>query len=261
MPSALQRFRSRWSASSDTTIDIAKLMVKPERQPNMRKSKAWPKDVDASTKEEVSRYVAGVRQTIVLHGESIDVMFRLAEKLRKKLQLSFTKNHTVQDWEDYGTYLHNSVVTMTKVVIPNKELHRPTNDVYELRHLGIEGVTSAENRQAIYHARNTGEPVEIGYVSRRRGKEGNHDYQTHVHRVNVKSADGVGFTAKHGRGLRRYRFDKLQWVRIETGIFSVVLPEPVIEISFEQIAGGYIAHLTVGTTANLYQPIKELANG
>lgn len=261
MPSALQRLKARWITSGDTAMDVSKMVVKPKRQPNMRKSKTWANDAWTYALPDTSLYVDGAKHTIVLNGEGRDITFALAKKLRKKLELNFTTSGATQSWEDYSDYVRQSIVSMTKVVIPEKDLHQTADNSYELRHRESELFTTAENRQAIYYARNTGQPVEIGYMSARRNRSGALTEQTHVHRVNVKSADGVSFIAKHGRGWRRYRFDKLQWVRIEDGIFRVVYPEPVIEISFRKIAGGFIARLEIGTTANLYQPIKELANG
>lgn len=91
--------------------------------------------------------------------------------------------------------------------------------------------TMAEMQAAVREAFEEGFPLEIIYDNRPHKLENEYGWRSPSRQVGVKAIDGDGFKAFHGRGTRRYRWDKLERAVVLRANVDRLLPELCIEIA------------------------------
>lgn len=91
--------------------------------------------------------------------------------------------------------------------------------------------TAAEREAAVREAFEEGFPLEIIYDNRPGNLENEYGWRSPSRQVGVKAIDGDGFKAFHGRGARRYSWDKLERAVVLPANVDRLLPELCIEIA------------------------------
>lgn len=104
--------------------------------------------------------------------------------------------------------------------------------ISELRLKGSSTPQTPQERQAaVGEAFEKGFPLELIYDNRPEELENEYGWRSPSRQVGVKAIDGNGFKASHGRGVRRYRWDKLERAVVLRANVDRLLPELCIEIA------------------------------
>jgi hypothetical protein len=188
---------------------------------------------------------------ILLNGATSKEAFNFANALHRRLTVG--PESKAMGYQETMSMVLSELATEH---FPEREFWSPTFRVHELR--SSEAVAHAEEsdfsiRNTVSYAYESGVPLEIGYRSLREDWNRNIVPQTHVRRVNVRSVDATGFRAKHGRGYRRYSFDKVEWAIAEGYTPQNVGYEPVIDLKLSDSKAVAKVDLTVATTETHYR--------
>lgn len=91
--------------------------------------------------------------------------------------------------------------------------------------------TLEEKRTAVEEAFEEGFPLEFIYDNRPKELENEYGWRSPSRQVEVRAIDDNGFKALHGRGVRRYNWDKLERAVVLRANVDRLLPELCIEIA------------------------------